>query len=86
MPSFWQRLAYAYDLGSFQILLSNYLTKESRIHYYRPIKQRVSKVAPFLRLDSDPYITLIDGKLQWIIDAYTFSDRYPYSEPISKLH
>jgi len=83
MGSFWRRLAYAYDLGSLKILISNYFTDESRIHYYRRIKERVSHVAPFLRLDSDPYITLIDGKLQWIIDAYTVSDHYPYSEPVA---
>lgn len=84
MGSFGRRLAYAYDLSNFKILISNYFTNESRIHYYRQIKERVRKVAPFLRLDSDPYVTLIDGKLQWIIDAYTTSDRYPYSEPIVK--
>ena len=83
MGSFWRRLAYAYDLGSLKILISNYFTNESRIHYYRQIKERVSQVAPFLHLDSDPYISLIDGKLQWIIDAYTVSDRYPYSEPFT---
>ena len=85
IPSIWQRLAYAYDLRSFQILFSNYLTQNSRIHYDRAILQRVSKVVPFLRLDSDPYLTVIDGKLQWIIDAYTVSDRYPYSEPLAKI-
>ncbi|NEO97462.1 MAG: UPF0182 family protein [Symploca sp. SIO2E9] len=82
MGSFWHRLAYAYDLGSIKILISNYFTDHSRIHYYRRIRERVSKVAPFLRLDRDPYICVIDGKLQWVIDAYTVSDRYPYSEPI----
>ncbi|NET08023.1 MAG: UPF0182 family protein [Symploca sp. SIO2B6] len=82
MGSLWRRLAYAYDFGSLKILISNYFTEQSRIHYYRRIKERVSKVAPFLRLDRDPYICVIDGKLQWVIDAYTLSDRYPYSEPV----
>ncbi|GAB4539978.1 MAG: UPF0182 family protein [Pleurocapsa sp.] len=82
IPSFWHRLAYAYDLGSLKILISNYFADTSRIHYYRQIRQRVSHVAPFLQIDRDPYITVIDGKLQWIIDAYTTSDRFPYSEPI----
>ena len=76
-----RKLAYAYDLNSFKILISNYFTDNSRIHYYREIRERVSHVAPFLRFDSDPYITLIDGRLQWIIDAYTTSDRFPYAEP-----
>ena len=82
MPNFLRKLAYAYDFGSLKILISNYFTGDSRIHYYRQIKERVSHIAPFLRFDSDPYITLIDGRLQWIIDAYTTSDRFPYSEPV----
>ncbi len=82
IPNWRRKLAYAYDLSSLKILISNYFTTDSRIHYYRQVKQRVSQVAPFLQLDSDPYITLIDGRLQWIIDAYTKSDRFPYSEPV----
>jgi uncharacterized membrane protein (UPF0182 family) len=81
LSSFWRRLAYAYDFGSLQILISNYLTDQSRLHYVRQVQERVKQVAPFLRLDSDPYLVLLDGKLQWIVDAYTVSDRYPYSEP-----
>ncbi|MEQ9238163.1 UPF0182 family membrane protein [Coleofasciculus sp. E2-BRE-01] len=84
IPSLWQRLAYAYDLGDLKILISNYFINTSRIHYHRQIGERVNQVAPFLRFDKDPYITLIDGRLQWIIDAYTISDRYPYSEPVSQ--
>jgi uncharacterized membrane protein (UPF0182 family) len=84
IPSVWQRLAYAYDLGSLQILISNYFTNQSRIHYYRQIQERVRHVAPFLRFDSDPYLVLIGGKLQWLVDGYTVSDRYPYSEPVRK--
>ncbi len=82
MPNFFRKLAYAYDFNSLKILISNYFTADSRIHYYRQIKERVSHVAPFLQFDSDPYITLIDGRLRWIIDAYTTSDRFPYSEPV----
>ena len=84
IPTLWHRLAYAYDLGSLKILISNYFSDNSRIHYYRDIKERVNHVAPFLQLDSDPYITIIDGKLQWIIDAYTTSTQFPYSEPIAR--
>ncbi|MEH2309062.1 UPF0182 family membrane protein [Nostoc sp.] len=84
IPTMWHRLAYAYDLGSFQILISNYFHQQSRIHYYRLLQERVSHVAPFLLLDSDPYLVLINGRLQWIVDAYTTSDRYPYSEPVAQ--
>ncbi len=82
MPSLLHKLAYAYDLGSIKILISNYFTPDSRIHYHRPILERVKQVAPFLRFDDDPYITLIDGRLQWILDAYTVSDRFPYAQPV----
>jgi hypothetical protein len=82
MTSIWQRLAYAYDLGSLKILISNYFTNESRIHYHRAIRERVDQVAPFLKFDNDPYLMAIDGRLQWVVDAYTVSDRYPYSEPL----
>ncbi|MGB3612680.1 MAG: UPF0182 family protein, partial [Elainellaceae cyanobacterium] len=84
MPSMLHRLAYAYDLGSFKILISNYLTPDSRIHYHRRILERAKQVAPFLRFDDDPYITLIDGRLQWILDAYTVSNRFPYAQPVSQ--
>ena len=82
LSSIWRRLIYAGDLRSLQTLISNYITDQSRIHYYRQIQTRVRQIAPFLQFDHDPYLTVIDGKLQWIIDAYTTSDRYPYSEPV----
>lgn len=84
IPSVWHRLAYAYDLGSLQILISNYFSNQSRIHYYRQIPERVKHVAPFLNLDNDPYLAVINGKLLWIVDAYTVSERYPYSQPIEQ--
>ncbi len=83
LSSIWRRLAYAYDLGSLQILISSYFTNQSRIHYYRQIQERVHHVAPFLRFDRDPYLAVINGRLQWIVDAYTTSARYPYSEPVA---
>ncbi len=83
LASIWHRLAYAYDLRSLQILISKYFTNNSRIHYYRQIPQRIKHIAPFLQLDRDPYPVVINGKLLWIVDAYTTSDRYPYSEPVA---
>ena len=66
-----------------KILLSSDITAESRILYNREINQRVRAVAPFLRYDGDPYIVVDDkGRLQWIIDAYTYSDHLPYSRPL----
>ncbi|NEQ53900.1 MAG: UPF0182 family protein, partial [Leptolyngbya sp. SIO3F4] len=80
--SFLRRLTYAYSLGNWQLLLSNSLGENSRIHYHRLIQERIRQLAPFLSLDSDPYLAVIDGRLQWIVDAYTLSNRYPYSEPL----
>lgn len=79
-----RRLAYAYDLGAMPLLLSNYVTADSRIQYHRSIRERVAQLAPFLSLDSDPYLALIDGRMQWIIDAYTTSNRYPYAQPLQR--
>lgn len=80
--SFGRRLAYAIEIGSLKPLISNYFTSASKIHYHRDIVQRAQQVVPFLTLDSDPYLAVVDGRLKWIMDAYTTSDRYPYSEPL----
>ncbi|MFC1958219.1 UPF0182 family protein [Chloroflexota bacterium] len=82
LDGFIRRLIYAWQLGDFNILISGELTSESRVLYYRNIQERVEHLAPFLQLDSDPYLVVMDGKLFWIQDAYTTSDRYPYSEPL----
>jgi uncharacterized membrane protein (UPF0182 family) len=77
--SFWRKLIYAYKYGGLKFLLSGYPTPRSRIMFHRQIKERVRTLAPFLEFDSDPYIVLVDGKLYWILDAYTRSGLFPYS-------
>lgn len=77
------RLMLAVREGKLNFLLSQDITPESRILMNREIGSRVRKVAPFLAYDEDPYMVTINGKLYWIIDAYTISSRYPYSEPIN---
>ncbi len=77
-----RRLLYALRFGSLKLFLSSDITKESRILYYRNIKERVSKIAPFLTFDRDPYLVIAEGKMYWILDAYTSTDRYPYSQPL----
>ncbi|MAY81477.1 MAG: hypothetical protein CL930_11920 [Deltaproteobacteria bacterium] len=67
---------------SFDILLSNYLTEDSRILFRRQIKDRLQNLAPFLHYDRDPYLVVVDGRMVWMMDAYTVSDRYPYAEQI----
>ena len=76
-----KRLLFAWTQADINILLTSYLTPQSRIQIWRNVRERVSQVAPFLKLDADPYAVLSDGKLYWIQDAYTVSDRYPYSNP-----
>ena len=84
--SLWHRLLYAYDLSSFKILISSQFQSESRIHYYRNIRQRINHAAPFLRLDENPYVSVINGRMKWIVEGYTVSDYYPYSEPVSTIN
>ena len=66
---------------SYQILLSDDITPESRLMFDRQIRARVAKIAPFLIFDEDPYPVIHDGRIFWIQDAYTASARYPYSTP-----
>ena len=79
--STWRQLLFATRFGDKDLLLSDYVTPESRVIYYRNIKQRLEMVAPFLHFDNDPYLVISEGRLFWICDAYTMSDRYPYAQP-----
>jgi len=83
LGSFIRRLAFAWELGDINILISGELTTDSQLLYRRNIQQRVQHIAPFLKLDSDPYIVVDNGRLFWVQDAYTVSDRFPYSQPTS---
>ncbi|MBN1548117.1 MAG: UPF0182 family protein [Syntrophaceae bacterium] len=84
--SFLRKVLYAIRFGSITILLSDDITSESRVMYHRRIKERVGKIVPFLRLDSDPYLVVSkEGRLLWVLDGYTITDRYPYSEPVEGL-
>jgi len=78
----WKRGLFAWYLGSLKILLTDEITADSRLMLHRQIQERVRRLAPFLEYDADPYIVLLDGRLLWIQDAYTTSDRYPYSEAL----
>lgn len=80
--SFLRRMALSWHLKDYNIMLSSDIVNESQVLKDRNIVTRVGKIAPYLRYDSDPYIVINnDGKLYWIIDAYTVSNKYPYSEP-----
>jgi uncharacterized membrane protein (UPF0182 family) len=81
LDGFWKRLLFAWTQSDINILITSYLTPDSRIQIWREVRQRVGQVAPFLELDRDPYLVLSEGRLYWIQDAYTVSDAFPYSEP-----
>ncbi len=73
------RLALAYRFGDARLLLSRDIHSESRLLFARQISTRLNRIAPFLRYDRDPYLVLADGRLVWIVDAFTVTARYPYS-------
>ena len=75
-----KRAAFALRFGDVNPLISDQLTGESKILYIRDIKERVSALAPFLHYDADPYPVISDGRIKWIVDAYTTTNRYPYGE------
>ena len=74
-----RRLLFAIRFANTDILVTNQITPESRILFYRRIAERVSQVAPFLSYDSDPYPVVSDGRVFWIQDAYTMAADYPYA-------
>ena len=81
LNSLLRRGALAWQLGDGNLLISGQITTESRLLMHRDIQTRIRKLAPFLRLDSDPYVVIIDGRLTWIQPAYTATERLPYSQP-----
>jgi uncharacterized membrane protein (UPF0182 family) len=78
-----RRLAWAFRLGTTQILFSSYVKPDSRVLFARDLVTRISRLAPWLVLDSDPYPAVIDGRVVWICDGYTASDYFPYSERLA---
>jgi uncharacterized membrane protein (UPF0182 family) len=84
--SLWRRLVFATRFAEIKILLSDDFTPDSRILYHRQVAERVGKIAPFLRVDRDPYPVITGaGRIVWLVDAYTTTDRFPYSQPTPGL-
>ena len=75
-----RKLAYALTYREPNLLLSDAIRDDSRLMYVREPRERVEKVAPFLELDADPYPAAVDGRIVWIVDGYTTSSGYPYSQ------
>jgi uncharacterized membrane protein (UPF0182 family) len=82
LGGFLTKLLFALRFGDGNILLTNYITPQTRVLFHRNIHDMVDLLAPFLSYDKDPYLVISDGRLYWIQDAYTTSDRYPYSSPV----
>jgi uncharacterized membrane protein (UPF0182 family) len=80
LGSSWRRALFAWYFGDLKLLMSGNVTASSRVLFRRLIQDRIRHLAPFLQLDRDPYITVSDGRLIWVQDAYTVSDMLPYSQ------
>jgi hypothetical protein len=82
----FRRLLFAIRFRSTDTFFSPTLTPESRVMMHRRISERVSQIAPFLTFDPDPYLAITEGRLVWIQDAYTTSNRYPYSSAAGRIN
>lgn len=80
LNSVFKRMAFALSFLDYNLLGSSAVDSDSRILWIRNIRERVEKVAPFLAFDGDPYPVAIDGKVEWVVDAYTTTSRYPYAQ------
>ena len=83
MGGLLNKLLFAIQYQEQRIVLSSLINSESKILYNRSPRERVAKVAPWLTLDGDPYPAIVDGKVQWIIDGFTTSAGFPYSQTTS---
>jgi uncharacterized membrane protein (UPF0182 family) len=84
--SFFSRAALALRLGDFNFLISNQITPKSRVLFIRDVQAMAQKAAPFLTFNSQPYAVIANGEVQYVLDGFTTSDQYPYSENASNLN
>ena len=78
---FFTKLLFAVRFGDFNVMLSPYITEDTRALYHRNINDIVEQLAPFMTYEDDPYMVITDGKLYWVEDAHTYTNKYPYSTP-----
>ena len=79
--SIFRRVAFALRFADVNTLISGQITSDSRVLMVRNLRDRIAKAAPFLYTDSDPYLVVLEGRLVWVQDLYTVTDRFPYSTP-----
>ena len=82
LDSMARRAAFALRFGQIEPMISSNLTERSKVIYRRDVTERVNAVAPYLTLDTDPYPVMVDGRIKYVIDAYTTADTYPYGQSI----
>ncbi len=82
LDSFFKRLLFAISFKDINLIISDTITSKSRMLYRRNIIDMLKTYTPFLDLDDDPYLVLSEGKMYWIVDAFTSTDQFPYSAPI----
>ncbi len=80
IDSFVKKAALTLRFGEINLTTSNAITPESRALYFRSIRERAAMAAPFLRFDADPYPVVIEGRIVWLLDGYSYTDRYPYAQ------
>ena len=82
----FKRAAFALRFSAPQIVFSTYIREDSQVLFWRSIGERIEALAPWLYVDEDPYPAVVDGRIVWIADCYTVSDRYPYAERYSGIN
>jgi len=86
LDNYLKRVILTINLADRRVLFTDELTADSQVLLHRSITDRVSTIAPFLLLDGDPYLTVVDGRLIWILDAYSATDRFPNSTPYGGIN
>ena len=82
IDSIWKRIALAFRYRDLNLFISGQIRPDSRVLMERNVRSRVANVTPFLESDVDPYPVILDGRIKWVVDLYTHSDHYPYSQPV----
>lgn len=83
LDNLFKRIAFAFRYRDLNLLISNQIRPDSRVLVERNIRQIVDEIAPFLASDADPYPVVLGGRILWVMDMYTVSSHYPYSQPIT---
>jgi hypothetical protein len=86
LNSLAKRVALSWELSDWNLMISSQITSESRLLMKRNIKERITSIAPFISLDSDPYLVNIDNELLWIVPGFTTSNNLPYSQPRGNIN